>query len=367
VIGYLERRRTHDAPPIPLRLVIACIIGFVFGFLTYRFLILRGPGIQGSDFTYPWLAARALIRGQEPYAAVRAATTPWTPTLFYPATAGIVVFPLAWMPVQVAAAAFVGVGSGLLAFAVTRLGYWRLWIFATPPMYRICLSPQWAPLLMAAALWTPALGIVVAKPNLALPLLAFQSGIRAVRNAIIGGGLLVVVSLALQPTWPVHWISTLRSTPIVGQYQLPITTVWGSCAVLALLRWRRPEARLFLGMACTPQNFFFYDQLPLFLVPASRLETITMAVVAWIAFFIPDVIEFRTHGLADRSARFLPLVIVGLYLPALVLILRRPNVGRTLPWIERVVKRWPRWISGTASWERPAANAPQPGRDSTVN
>lgn len=338
--------RVPHRPAICRRVAAACLIGLGLGLLTYGFLVARGPGIQGSDFTYPWLAARALFHGIDTYSAVRTSQTPWPPTLFYPVPAAIIALPFAWLSVQVAAASFVAIGCGLLALAVSDRGMWRLWIFATPPVYRVCLSPQWAPLLMAAALWSPALGIVVAKPNLALPLLAYQQRLRSVWWAIAGGGALIAVSLVLQPAWPIHWIETLRRAPESAQYLIPILSPWGIILALAALRWRQPEARLILGMACTPQNFFFYDQFALFLIPRTSFETLTMAVISWVVFLIPVSNSIPTHGISDRSARNLPLVIAGLYLPALMMVLLRPNEGQ-MPWrLERAVARWPRWIRG---------------------
>jgi hypothetical protein len=252
--------------------------------------------------------------------------TPFTPTLFYPAPAGLIVVPIAWLSARLAATIFMAVGAGCLAFTITARSMWRLIIFASAPMYQACVSVQWSPLLLAGALWWPALGLVVAKPNIALPLLAMQSTRRAVMAAFIGGSALVVVSLAIVPAWPLHWYQTVRHAPVVSQYKIPILTLWGMGTALAVLRWRRPEARLLLGLACSPQNFFLYDQLPLLLVPSSRAEMIVAVWCSWAAYVIWQLFAFHAHaGTVSDSASMYSFTIAGLYLPALVMVLLRPN------------------------------------------
>lgn len=307
------------------RLAVAGLIGCVYGLLTYGLLSGRRPDVMAMDFTYPWLAARAVVQGIDPYAYVQAQPTPFTHTLFYPLPAAFVALPVAWIPVRLAGAVFVGLGCGLLAFAVTKRETWRALLFVTAPAYQVAWSVQWTPLLMASALWPVALGLVVTKPNLALPLLAYQTSRRAIAYAVIGGALLLAVSLIVRPVWPWRWYETLHNAPVASQYRIPILTRWGPVLALAALRWRTREGRLVLAMACAPQNFFYYDQFPLFLAARSRKELLAMACVSWLVFLVPFVHPFNAKDAAELSVRFIPLMMLGAYLPALAIVLCRPN------------------------------------------
>ena len=103
----------------------------------------------------------------------------------------------------------------------------------------------------------------------------------------------------------------------------------GFLVALAVLRWRRGEARLLLAMACVPQSMFPYDQLPLTLLARTRMQSYVFAIWSylfiWAAWFagrgwtvVPKV----------DSLNFLARAIVwGYYLPLVVVVLRRPNVA----------------------------------------
>jgi len=313
-----------DAPSLRARIIAACVFSVLIG--SYTSYVLRGRTMQAVDFTYPWLAGRALTQGLDPYEYVAKSLTPFTPTLFYPAPVGLIVAPIAWLSASTAATIFMAVGAGCLAFAVTAKSMWRLMIFASAPMHQACVSVQWSPLLLAAALWWPALGLVIVKPNIALPLLAMQTTRRAILAAVIGGIVLVLVSLAIVPAWPLHWYQTVRNAPVVSQYKIPVLTLWGACVALAALRWRRPEARLLLGLACSPQNFFFYDQLPLFLVPTSRRQMVIAVWCSWIGYEGWQLFAYHAHaGTVSDSASIYPYTVASLYLPALIMVLLRSN------------------------------------------
>ncbi len=313
----LERTRLN-------RWIASVLIAIAFYVITRALLVGNGARAMGGDFTYPWIAARALLRGLNPYEAIRAAATPSAHVLFYPLPAALIALPLAGFAAPTAGALFVAVGSGLLAFALTKCGWWRLMLFASAPMYRVCWSVQWSPLLMASALLVPALGIVIAKPNFALPFFAFQSTRRAIWYGLVGAAALVLASFALQPNWVTQWIEMLRAAP-ASQYRIPILTRAGAVIALAALKWRRPEARLLFCMACMPQNGFYYDQLPVLLVPESRREMLVACSISVIVMLVPSFIPLNTGTTADISGRYIPLMVVGAYLPALIMVLRRPN------------------------------------------
>jgi hypothetical protein len=223
-------------------------------------------------------------------------------------------------------------------------------MFASGQAFVVCTSVQWSPLFAFAALFPPALGIAAGvKPNLAFAMLACQSTRRAVLQAFLGGGTLLLISLAIQPSWPMDWLRTLHSSATASEYVIPITTVPGFPLALAVLRWRRPEARMLLCMAAIPQAGFFYDQFPLLLVPQSRRQMILAVGLSQLALLTPNVLPFDRRTPVTLSHALMPLIIVAAYLPALIMVLNRPNEGPIPAWIERVVSLRPSWLRGSSA------------------
>jgi hypothetical protein len=316
-------------------------IGLATAWLTRR--LMATPSHRASDFTYSWEAAQAIRHHAEAYQWVASIPMPWGSMLFYPLTAGVLVLPLSWLDVLTAGAIFVGLGCALLAYTSTRDGeWWRLFLFASAPALQTCESVQWAPLLTAAVFWSPALLFTAAKPQFYLPLALAQSKPKALAVPVILGAAVLAVSLALEPSWPSHWLTTFRH-PKAMQYHSPLFTPVGAFVALAACRWRRPEARLLLGMALVPQNPFFYDQLPLLVIAATPIELVTACVLSFGGYSMavgasPD----WSIEAARRSAAFFPYMVVSLYIPALLMVLRRPNEGAVPVWLESRVRRRPR-------------------------
>jgi hypothetical protein len=341
------------APTRATRLACALLIALATGAYTYSFLtdfpsavLPTGSTIQARDFTYSWLAARAVAQGVDPYEYVLAQKTPSAGGWFYAYPAALVALPFAWLPVELAGAVFVAVGCGLLAFVVSREGLWRLAFFLSAPAVRVCRSVQWAPFLIAGAVAPGMLGIVAAKPNIAAAFFAYQTSRRDVLRGLIGGMVLVGISLLLAPTWPADWIHTLRSDQSVSQYQPPILTLLGWPIALAALKWRRREARLLLVMGCLPQNGFFYEQLALFLVPITFIETVLLAGVSHIGYNLAVWTRDPTAYVETLSRWYSPFMIASLYLPCVAMVLRRPNEGVVPVWIEKRLGVLPGWLRG---------------------
>ena len=127
----------------------------------------------------------------------------------------------------------------------------------------------------------------------------------------------------------------------------PVTTAGGAFALLALLRWRRPEARLVVALACVPQTPLLYETVPLFLVPS----TITEGGVLWLGSWLvvlwnsrsgPPVYDLPHLITSARAIGWL------MYVPCVVMILRRPNAGALPAWMERrlAASRMPLWLRG---------------------
>ena len=295
-------------PSVRRRLAIAVVVGIVAGIGAFFFLARPGAG---GDYFFVWSAARTLLSGGNPYRVIAVGPeNPGHDVLLYPLPAVLLVAPLAWLPVAVSGGVFLGISSAALAFVLTRDGYHRLPLFMSAPFLMAVSLGQWSPLLTAAALEANLGFVFAAKPNLGLPAWLYRPNVRA----IVLAAALVAISLAIAPSWPLDWYQNIRSRP---EKLSPLRTVAGPVLLLAALRWRRPEARLFLGMACVPQAMFFYDQLALGLIP----RTLRQSLILSLASFVLLLTWFRRLSPGDYYVqKAIPYVTV-LYLITLVIVL----------------------------------------------
>lgn len=317
---------TAPPRPLPIRIALAIVLGGLAAAL-----VATRSAAHVSDFDHVLAAARALRAGASPYAAVgpgRAFFWPWG--LYYPLPAVLVAWPVSYLPVVAARATFFGLSTALLAFAITRDGFHRLPLFASGAMLAAAGVVQWAPLVTAAALLPWLSALLVVKPNLGAALwLASPS-----RRAAVGGAVLLLASLAVWPTWVAEWLVALSQ----NRHMRPPLLSWaGPPLLLALLRWRRPEARLLLLLACVPQTVALYDTLPLFLVPATWLESAALALLTHLAQL--TTLRLGPYSSFESFSRVASQVNVALvFLPCLVMVLRRPNRGEVPDWIEAGVR-----------------------------
>ena len=308
------------------RIVVALAIGAFSALFCYLFQRL-GPR---PDFLYWWSAARMVLAGQDPYALMpaynHALQPPFDAPFFYPLPAVLLVTPLARIPMQLASVLGFGAMSGLLAFLVTRESLWRLAIFANASFFLAAACTQWSPLIVAAAL-APGLAVFLwCKPTLGLAALAWNRSWKGIALAAALG----VASLFVIPDWPREW---LRNTSLIIKHPAPIMTPAGPLALLALLRWRNREARVFLVMACVPQLLFFYDQLPLWLLPRTPRQSLWLSLASALgaAGWAATLHKGEPWVLAAA-----PWVLALVYLPALVIVLLQPHDGPTPAWLHRL-------------------------------
>jgi len=303
-------------------MMVAGIIGLVTGLFSW-FMASRQGAVP--DVTYLHTAARIFLDGGNPYAVIGTAATADAglgEPLYYPFPAVLLLVPLARLTTAAACGVVMGVSAALLAFLITRRDLWRVHVFASASFVMAASLSQLTPLLMAMA-FLPAAGFLAAiKPNLGLALFTYRPS----RQAVIGSLLVVVISLVLLPTWPRDWLQSLRSDiGTLHVHRIPLLAPGGFLLGTALLAWRRAEARLVLMLSVVPQAMFFYDQLPLWLVPRTRGESIALtalsqaAVVFWYLRLAPGDLVVPAAS---------PYVVVLLYLPALVLLLRHYQIDR---------------------------------------
>ena len=258
------------------------------------------------DFQVFWDGARILMSGGNPYIGY-SAPGPTPVPLYYPLPALLAALPVCWLPLALAAAFAVGLGSAALAWSVPS---WRWPMFGGAAFVLAASQGQWSPLIVVGAL-VPAAGFLAAlKPNLGLAAFAYRPTMRG----MVLAGMVLVLSVAVLPTWPWDWWRNLR---MLEGHPPPLFTVSGSFLWLALLRWRRPEARLLLAMAAVPQLLFFADQLPLWLIPRTRSQTTLLSGLSLIGYgaFVLSLNQGDRYVPAAA-----PFVLGFIYLPALALL-----------------------------------------------
>ncbi len=300
------------APARPRRAIAAAGAAVIAG--AYVMLLYdRLPPTAVSDFDASWAAARALRAGADPYAAIQSPPWPWT--LQYPLPAVLVAWPFSFLPLAAARGAFIAASVGLLAYAATRTAWWPLLMLLGGPMLVALNSVQWTPLMTAAVLAGPLGAVLAAKPTTALPLLAAYPR----RPALLGIAALTALAFAVRPDWVAGWLAALGGAP----HQPAILRPGGALLLLALLRWRQPEGRQLAALALVPLSPHLYEAVPLALVARTRRELLAFTVCGtlglgahylWPARQVPD------HG----TAQWL-IVLLAAYLPALVIVLRRPR------------------------------------------
>ncbi|MGZ8455041.1 MAG: hypothetical protein ACXWZ4_00340 [Gemmatirosa sp.] len=330
---------TPRAPTPRARALVALLVGVGAVVLMRAFVDVTG---RRTDFDVVWQGARYLLAGQDPWAMIGPGRAfEWVSPLYYPGTALVAALPLASLPLDVARALFVGGSAALLAWAVTREAWWRLLVFASVPFLHAACGGQWSP-LVAAAFLLPALGVVAAlKPTVGLATLAAARTQRAQVVAIAAGAALVLVSVLVAPSWPTAWRAAIADAPHMSA---PIAhwRVGAPLVLLALLRWRRPEARWLLALACVPQSTVPYEGVYHMLIPASRAGMLAMTVLSYVAGFAHYQVVLAATSTAQLQHRAGDVLVLCFYLPALAMVLRRPNEGPVPAWLARAVSAVPR-------------------------
>jgi len=221
--------------------------------------------------------------------------------------------------VYVARAVFVALGGWCLAFAMTRRAWWPLVVFTSGAWVATVTAAQWTPFLVAGAL-LPALSVLyVAKPTIGAVSFVYRPSL----TAVLGGLALLGLSFAIWPSWFGSWVATIRHAPNIVA---PLTRPGGFLLLLALLRWRRREARLVGALACVPHTILPQEALVLFLIPKTYREGAALSLLTSLAVLLVYVLG-APRGYASLLDLAWPIMLLVVYLPVLVMVLRRPNIA----------------------------------------
>jgi hypothetical protein len=279
------------------RIVVATFIGVASG--SFCFFLMRRLRMQAGDFGWAIHLAERWLGVQNPYD---------TPYEQYPFTAVFFGLPFVHLSKELSAGIFFGLSSAALAFGLTREDWGRLLIFLAYPYWIALLYVQWSPLIAAGAFFPLLLPVVLAKPQVGLPIFITRLSVKGA----IGCALLLIASLIALPRWPTLWLHQ------TGNYQhfFAILTLPGPIVLLALLRYRDRDAWLLLLTSLMPQRWFF-DSFILWLIPKSRREIMVTVFFSWCAglwrWYHPP------HSLVEVAR----LVVIFTYLPMLAIVLLR--------------------------------------------
>jgi hypothetical protein len=290
-----------------------------------------------SDFDQIWVAARALIGGVNPYEAVATGIAEHGPMpfpLFYPLPAVVAGVPFALFPMITARAVFAAASIGLFAYLISGRGMWALAALLSAPAFQTVSLVQWSGWLACAAM-VPWFGWALAcKPNAGLPVFAAARGSR---DAIIGLSMALVLTLiafVLQPGWVSDWLTAIRGQPHFKPY---ILRPGGFLMLLALLRWRRPEARWLVATACVPGTPGLQEALVFLTWPLSFRQLLVFGLLShgamWVATLERQRGDFQSYVGVAAIAN-----LVFVYLPALFIVLRRPNEGDVPRPLDRLLR-----------------------------
>jgi hypothetical protein len=289
-----------------------------------------------TDFDAVYAGARALLHRADPFTAYYRPIT-------YPLPAMLLAMPLATGPIELARLIFVGLASGLLGWALSQKPDARLFVFASGGWFVAVESAQWSPLILAAAMMPALAWALPTKPNIGLAVAAgTEPG--SIRTVVALALILPILSFVVVPGWVSAWRSNVAGYDV---FRPLLTRSYGVFLLLAATRWRRPEARILLALAFVPLNPAWYEAVLVFCVPKRALEGAALAASSWLVPVVGKPIDatYATYASLNAPA-FARGTLICAYLPALLIVLLRPNEGNLPAWLEQRLVGLPRWLRG---------------------
>ena len=197
----------NQAPSRRDRAIVAAIIAGVVA-------TLAPITDAGGDFMQLWAGARALLVGQDPYAAVGPdSPIRWPWPLYYPVPALLPAVPFTLLSLGVARVVWVSTLWGVFAYAVTAQGWWGL-LACLHLSFLVAGQVGQLVVLLAVGLLIPAFGGVAAgKPTTGLATILGAADRRSALTMIVGAFALLLLSFVFDPGWVPRWLESVRHRP----------------------------------------------------------------------------------------------------------------------------------------------------------
>jgi hypothetical protein len=273
-----------------------------------------------SDFSVLWTAMKLVQNGQNPYVMI-GPDLGYDYEFHYPLTSAIAAYPLTLLPERVADVVFVFAASFLVAFGALKDDWNRIWIFLSAAFVDNAKAAQLAPLI-AAVYYIPATAFLLpVKPSIGASLLFTWN--RA-RYAIPSGLILLLISILVFPGWISEW---LRTTAHSWEYTSPITRAGGFLMILALLRWRTTEGKFLFLLSLIPQVSGWYEAFLPMLVGRTKREYQVLSMASSIGYCLLLLMVASVPEKQVPTLQIGRLIVAWCYLPALIVVLRRPDRG----------------------------------------
>lgn len=356
--GYLGKkawRSIHEPPALAVRVLVALLASLLAaGILLDAY---AGNPKFTADFGQWHLAARTVLSGENPYLTNGPGLEHYWPWPFtYPAPVIFLALPLAWLPEVYAAMAFSGLSTFVMVLAVTRKSLHLMPLLISVPFVMSARLGQLSLLLSAAVFYQWLSFLLVVKPQAAMPVVMATRDRRALALSAAMGAALLLASFVVLPDWPREWLDIVSRPDQNAKYLSPLTGVGGFLLPLVLLKWRRRESWLLLGMAVLPQSQTFYFLLPLFTIPRNFAESLGLVFVSTLGIYLGALLMPASMSLADFYRWSIDVAVLSTYFPCLALILFRrkesetsPTVTVTAPTGDRFYRRRGTSLRGTRS------------------
>jgi hypothetical protein len=134
----------------------------------------------------------------------------------------------------------------------------------------------------------------------------------------------------------VSWISNVLTS---NQMKPPVARMGGILILLVLIRWRRPESWLIASFACLPQSVGWYGTLPLLTIPQSLVESLILAGTSALGVYLGGYFMPDSHSLNDIFDWTGGVIVATVYLPAVIMVLRRTNKSGPPVWLQYIMRR----------------------------
>jgi hypothetical protein len=288
---------------ITAAVVVACIAAFIAAPGT-------NPGAPiSTDIDQLWHAARALVRGSDPYSAVGPGSPfPGPYKVMYPLPAILIAVPFSWFPIEVLRATVAASGAGLLTYCIARTDARGLVILLSRAFYLNIALVNWTPLLMLIWWWPRASVLVAIKPTIGIEMLAGLKRYQEAIPGLISAACLTGLCFAIRPTWLADWLQATQSGPTTRPW---ILTPWAFIVLAALVFPRRWQSRFLAVFMLVPQTPHPIAALPLILLPVTWPGKALIALLTYLPAVLINREPFGSRiGSTDDMHTFLAQIML---------------------------------------------------------